>query len=282
MYYPKILKIFFILLITLAVSPTFADEEREVNFSKAPSSIAQWYKPTNKRQVWLHTMFRLRREMQAMGEYAAFEDKARLILWSDKFAKDYRSIGEMVPEWADELEMDWLKRLQIAARSGDFVGVGAAQRKIGNSCGGCHKEYRAVTAALYRGANFDRLMVEDGETMEELTFKKSMVGLSNAMNRIKIAVVDSRFDVAEAAHELMSQRLEDLAGSCGACHKTDRQRDYLLGEENMARVQKLVELIKARESKEAQRALGGVAVEICATCHGIHRTLADLRGFIDK
>lgn len=281
MYYPKILKLIFTLLITLALSPTFADEEREVNFSKAPSSIAQWYKPTNKRQVWLHTMFRLRREMQAMGEYAAFEDKARLILWSDKFAKDYRSIGEMVPEWADELEMDWLKRLQTAARSGDFAGVGAAQRKIGNSCSGCHKEYRAVTVALYRGADFDEVVVEDGETMEELKFKKFMGGLSSAMNRIKIALVDSRFEVATAAHELMSQRLEDLGGSCSACHKTDRQRDYLLGEENMARVQKLGELIAAKEVKEGQRVLGGVAVEICATCHGIHRNIADLRGFIE-
>ena len=282
MCYPKVLKLIFTLSITLTISPGFAGEAREVNFNKPPSSIEQWYKPANKRQVWLHTMFRLRREMQAMGEYAAFGDKERLLRWSDKFAKDYRSIGEMVPEWADELEVEWLERLQAAARSGDFEGVGAAQRKIGNSCSGCHKEYRAVTAALYRGANFDEVVVEDGETMEELTFKRSMVGLSNAMNRIKIAMVDSRFEVAETAHELMSQRLEDLAGSCGACHKTDRQRDYLLGEENMARVQKLGELIKAKEIKEGQRALGGVAVEICATCHGIHRTLADLREFIDK
>ena len=72
MCYPKVLKLIFTLSITLTISPGFAGEAREVNFNKPPSTIAQWYKPANKRQVWLHTMFRLRREMQAMGEYAAF------------------------------------------------------------------------------------------------------------------------------------------------------------------------------------------------------------------
>ncbi len=282
MRYPKVLKLIVTISTILFIPISHAEVEREVNLTKPPVSIGNWYKPANKRQVWLHTMFRLRREMQAMDEYSAFQDRKRLVSWSEKFVEDYRSIGKMVPEWADELEVEWAERLLTAARKGDFEGVGAAQRKIGQSCSGCHKEYRAVTAALYRGANFSEVVVEDGETMEELTFKKSMGGLSNTMNRIKIAVQDERFEVAESAYELMSQRLEDLSGSCGSCHKTDRQRDYLLGEENMARVTKLGELIAAKDIKESQRTLGGVAVEICATCHSIHRTLADLRAFIDK
>lgn len=265
-----------------ALSTTYAEEPREVTITKPPASIAQWYKPANKRQVWLHTMFRLRREMQAMGEYSAYQDRERLVSWSEKFVKDYKSIGKMVPEFKDELEVEWADRLLAAAKKGDFEGVGAAQRKIGKSCGGCHKEFRVVTAALFRGPNFSEVVVEDGETMEERTFKKSMEGLSTAMNRIKIAMTDKRFDVANSAHELMSRRLEDLTGSCSACHQTDRQKDYLLGEENMAKVKKLGELIEAKNIKDSQKALGSVAVEICATCHSIHRTLAQLRGFIDK
>ncbi|MCW8825075.1 MAG: cytochrome c [Gammaproteobacteria bacterium] len=266
----------------LVTTSGVTEEDRGVNLTKPPSSIEQWYKPANKRQVWLHTMFRLRREMQAMGEYAAYKDQPRLLDWSEKFVKDYKSIGTMVPEWKDELENEWADRLLIAAKAGDFEGVGAAQRKIGKSCGGCHKEYRAVTAVLHRGPNFSEVMIEDGETMEERSFKQSMEGLSTAMNRIKIAITDNRFDVATKSHELMSQRLEDLSGSCGACHQTDRQKDYLMGEKNMAKVQNLGELIEAKDVKEAQKSLGSVAVEICATCHSIHRTLADLREFIDK
>ncbi|MDH3354007.1 MAG: cytochrome c [Chromatiales bacterium] len=282
MYYRIVVKLIFTITVVLSLSIAHANEEQNISLSKPPTSIMQWYKPNNKRQVWLHTMFRLRREMQAIAEYSAYQDKRRLVTWSERFVKDYQSIGKMVPEWADELEVEWGARLLSAAKSGDFKGVGAAQRKIGKSCGGCHKEYRAVTAALYRGASFKDVMIEDDETMEESSFKKSMGGLSSSMNRIKIAMVDSRFEVAESAYELMSKRLKDLSGSCSACHKTDKQRNYLLGEQSMAKVKKLGALIKAKEVKQAQQTLGGVAVEICATCHSIHRTLADLREFIDK
>jgi cytochrome c556 len=285
MNYPKLNRLLFSLLLIIMASVSsraVADVDREVSLTKPPATIAQWYPPANKRQVWLHTMFRLRREMQAIGEYAAYQDRERLVSWSENFVKDYQSIGKMVPEWADELEVEWAERLLAAARAGDFDGVTTAQQKIGTSCGGCHKEFRAVTAALYRGPNFSEVKVEDGETMEERTFKKSMEGLSAAMNRIKIAITDNRLDVAEASHKLMNQRLADLGGSCSACHKTERQKNYLLGNENMAMVEKLGELIKAQDNKEAEAALGTVAVDICATCHSIHRTLSDLRGFIDK
>jgi len=259
-----------------------AEQPREVTLNLPPASIEQWYKPANKRQVWLHTMFRLRREMQAITEYAAYEDKAHLLSWSEKFAKDYRTIGEMVPEWSDELEVDLVDRLQVMAKKGDFAGIARVQKKIGQSCMGCHKEYRAVTAALYRGANFSAALVENSETMEELKYKESMAGLSSAMNRMVIAIADNRFDVANTAFALMGKRIADLKGSCGACHKTDKQRDYLLGTEAMSQIQKLGKLIEKKEVKASQRAIGGIAVEVCASCHSIHRTPSDLRAVIDK
>lgn len=43
-----------------------------------PSSLSQWYKPENKRQVWLHNMFKLRREMQAVEFYAQNQDPVLL------------------------------------------------------------------------------------------------------------------------------------------------------------------------------------------------------------
>ena len=52
--------------------PAYA--EPMVSLKKPPASLEQWYKPANKRQVWLHTMFRLRREMQAIAEYAKQDD----------------------------------------------------------------------------------------------------------------------------------------------------------------------------------------------------------------
>ena len=281
MSYHNAYKLLLVLFVTIGASTTYAEEALDVTITKPPSSIGEWYKPANKRQVWLHTMFRLRREMQAISEYSAYEDREHLVQWTNKFVEDYDSIGKMVPEWADELEVEQSEKLLDAANKGDYTTVAAVQQKIARSCMGCHKEYRAVTAALYRGTNFSDVVVEDSETMEEQKYKDAMTGLSTSMNRVKIAIDDSRFDVASSAYKLMSHRLNDLSESCSACHKTDRQRDYLLGEENMNEVKKLGELIEAKEVKQSQRALGGVAVKICATCHSIHRTLSDLRGFID-
>lgn len=277
----KMIKFLFAVSIGLTAMASLAQDDHEVIIKKPPASIGNWYKPENKRQVWLHTMFRLRREMQAISEYSAYEDKERLALWVGKFVEDYQRIGKMVPEWNDELEFELVERLQQAAKSGDYQSIGSIQQKIGRSCTGCHNEFRAVTAALYRGSNFRDVVVENSETMEELPYKDAMAGLNTAMNRIVIAISDERFEVAEQAYELMAHRVDDLAKSCGACHKTDRQRDYLMGEESINKVKLLGELIKKKDVKQSQRTLGNVAVEICATCHSIHRTLSDLREFID-
>ena len=70
-------QIFAILLLsTISVSSITATiaATPQVVLDKPPESLKQWYKPDNKRQVWLHTMFRLRREMQAINEYADQKD----------------------------------------------------------------------------------------------------------------------------------------------------------------------------------------------------------------
>jgi len=38
----------------------------------------------------------------------------------------------------------------------------------------------------------------------------------------------------------------------------------------------------AGKIKEGKQMLGSIAVHVCASCHGIHRTLSDLRRFIEK
>ena len=43
--------------------------ENEKGLVLPPESLAQWYKPANKRQVWLHTLFRLRREILTVFDY---------------------------------------------------------------------------------------------------------------------------------------------------------------------------------------------------------------------
>ncbi len=277
------LPLIFITLILLGLKPLVAEEQQgRITLSAPPASLAKWYKPANKRQVWLHTMFRLRRSMQAVAEYSALEDRERLVKWAEQLVKDYRSIAEMVPEWRDELELEWATKLLQAAKTMDSRTLASAQRRLGTSCNSCHNEYRPISAVLFRGPDFSSIKVEDEETLEEKSYGDVMAGLSTAMNRVKIGLEDGRYSAAQQANVLLTERLATLAGSCQACHREETQKDYLLGERNMAELRRLGKLIETRNVKQASRKLGHIAVAICATCHGVHRTLSDMRGVLVK
>ena len=83
-------------IIFLSLSVTSIAQEQTITLKKPPDTLAKWYKPANKRQVWLHTMFRLRREILAMNDYSEKGQQAELEKWSQKFIKDYQSINKFL------------------------------------------------------------------------------------------------------------------------------------------------------------------------------------------
>lgn len=267
----------------LSATPVYAgSEEKTVTLPIPPASLEEWYKPANKRQVWLHTMFRLRRSMQAVTQYSALEDRELLTKWAGKLVKDYNSIGDMVPEWRDELETEWAERLLAAAEALDKPVIERALFRLGKSCTGCHREYRAITAALYRTPDFSVVTVEDQETLEDMSYEDTMEGLSISLNRIVIALADQDIKAAKSARQKLVSRLDNLAGSCASCHKDEASREQILGNTNKGKLEKLGTLLEAGDIKESRHAVGDIAVSICARCHGTHRTLSDLREFIVK
>ncbi|MBT3403558.1 MAG: cytochrome c [Gammaproteobacteria bacterium] len=254
-----------------------AEQERSLNLP--PESIAQWYKPQNKRQVWLHTMFTLRRSMQAIEEYAALEDGERLDKWSAKFLTQYRSIAEMVPQWADEVEPQWADRLEQAVTKRQWSEVSTALGKLGMTCRSCHQDYRAVTAALYRAPKFDQIVVEDSETLEEVSFKDAMNSVTHSMNGFKIAVDDQRLEAAADHLQRFAQRMRDLGSSCASCHKDEITKSRILGADTTALFDELSEKLQG-DRQGIGRKLGELGVVVCARCHGVHRTLSDLTGLL--
>jgi hypothetical protein len=101
------------LVIGACIAPAFADDR--VGLDKPPASLEKWYKPANKRQVWLHTMFRLRREMQAIREYAEQDDQPGMKKWIARLDKDYNKIADMVPEWKKLIKPRLLPELEMFA-----------------------------------------------------------------------------------------------------------------------------------------------------------------------
>ena len=274
-------KILFSLLLLVCSQWSFAaGSDKEITLLLPPDSLGKWYKPANERDVWLHTMFRLRREMQAVTEYAALEKKDLLDKWLNKLQKDYLSIGEMVPEWADELETALLKKMFVVAGEGDLQKLQSLQRKLGKSCQSCHVDYKLTAAMRYRAPDFSSVMVESEETMEEEKYRKVMSRLSLLVNRVKIASDDGQSKKAVATLEELQLRLTDLGTSCEACHKGEEAKQSILGKKAQYSLGKLKQALAKGDKKTAGRHMGDFAVGVCAECHAIHRMQSNMRSLL--
>ena len=279
MTYKKQLWLVAITAILLASLSSHSVAEQERSFSLLPDSLSQWYKPENKRQVWLHTMFALRRELQAVDEYAAEGDLELTRKWTDKFTAHYRKLPEMVPEWQDEVELKETDRLEQAAQSGDFKTVASAVSRLQRNCRNCHREYRALTALRFRTPDFSTIDISD-EQGQPQKYGDHMEALSQTINRIKIATVDDRWSHAQKAVQQLRGQLHRLAESCESCHKDEPPRQRILGDGSSRTLDELDEALAQQQPKMAGRKLGEAAVVICARCHGVHRTLSDTRSFL--
>jgi hypothetical protein len=244
-----------------------------------PDSLAKWYKPENKRQVWLHTMFAMRRELQAVREYAERQDLERLRKWAERLAAHYREVPEMVPEWEDEVEPRILERLEQAVRDGDFRETAAAAKRLGGTCRSCHREFRALAAARYRGPQFEGIEVPDASGSGQ-EYGKHMKVLSRALNRVKIASEDGRWEAADRALGALRTGLDRLGETCSACHEDDVPRRRILGGDAQESLNEIAAGLTGKEQKTVGRYLGQAAVQVCARCHGVHRILSDLTGHL--
>ncbi len=244
-----------------------------------PESIAKWYKPMNKRQVWLHNMFKLRRSKHAVIDYAANQDKKHLLKWLKKFTANYIKIGEMVPEWKSELDLNNLNKLKDAAATDNFAGVGKYMKKLDKSCRVCHDDYRAITVLLHRSPDFKKRVINTEQG--EFTYKKYMLELTHIINRIIIAMADDMPSVAQTNIEKLQTGIKNLSTDCNNCHKQPTKNDLYFSQDLRNKLQNLITLLQQNKKKKAGSILGEVAVQACAICHGTHRSLYDVKQLIE-
>ena len=277
-HYIMLLKYFLLLTTTLFFFSNIAiADSDDISFQKPPASLKQSYKPQSKRNIWHHNMFKLRRESQAIEEYIEDNDTIHVKKWALQFASHYRKIAQLVPEWEDELELEWMDKLEAAARQGDLKKTAQALKKIQSSCKGCHGDYRAQVAALYRAPNFSKVHLQiNGEKTNYLNFMKLLM---RDMNRIKIAAEDGQKEKSQAALTALRSGIKQLRASCDDCHKTAEAKDYYLGDKAEALLDDLELAINKGKSGHA---LGKLAVHACARCHGSHRISSDLQRVINK
>ncbi len=258
------------LLIAFVVN-VFYKHKSSVNITKLPpASLSQWYKPENKRQVWLHNMFKLRREMQAVQYYADTNNEKLLNQWTDRLSEHYLKIGEMVPEWEEKLNTDAIVALQNTVKNKQLKDISSVLTELSESCTGCHIDYRSTVATRYRAPDFSNMVISPSVSLVD-----HMDLLTRQVNQIKIASGDGLTDVALSSLSDLKEGINTLGAICSDCHKHD-PRTY--PDETINNTLNLLEeSLKTGTLKEQGTELGTLAVIACARCHGTHRISYDER-----
>lgn len=259
----------------LAVGLVYMHKDSVQLVKLPPESLAAWYKPENKRHVWLHTMFNLRREMQAVKHYALLEQAEPLALWTERLNEHYQSIREMVPEWGGRLDQEGMSRLLAAQKAGEYDQIGPLLGDLKRNCDSCHTQFRAVTAALYRAPDFEQMRIKPSEPMSD-----TMQVLNQKVNNIKIAI--GAEDQPWALNSLgeLKAGIDQMGALCENCHSylpkayPDEIVKIALDELHTA--------LTSGDIKQQGEALGKVAVSACAQCHGTHRIPYDTRNLINS
>lgn len=265
----------FYLMTGAAIAPVYA--EAEMSLATPPASLEKWYKPGNERQVWLHTMFSLRREMQAVAHYAQQQDQAGMKKWAGRLEKNYLKIAEMVPEWKAEIKPRLFSELSMFISKGDAPRVEKTLQMIQRTCDDCHRSYQPLVAALYRSPHYDDISIQRAGG-EAHSFEDNMHALSASVNRILIALDDGNKSGALQSSRDLTGQLQNLGDSCQRCHEKDEYpRERILGRETQQRLTALESDINAGRVKDSQKLMGEIAVTVCARCHNTHRIVNDLR-----
>jgi cytochrome c556 len=265
------------LLIGIVGAIVYIHKDRVALIKTPPASLAQWYKPENKRQLWLHNMFKLRREMQAVRLYADNKEDGHLQKWAGQLSEHYLEIGEMVPEWKKKLDTNLIAELQQQVKSSNYQDITQTLDNLGKSCDSCHVDFRAITATIYRAANFSSIDTPGRST----SLKEHMKELTQQVNQIKIASEDGMPEVALASLSDLKKGMNTLGETCSICHTKD-EKDYP-GDAINNTIARLEESLVSGTLKDQGRELGTLAVTACARCHGTHRLAYDSRNlFVEK
>lgn len=264
----------FVLLIAIA-GLIYQHKDKATIVKLPPQELAQWYKPENKRQVWLHNMFKLRREMQAVQYYAENKDNKHLQKWTQQLNNHYKKIAEMVPSWGKKLDLNTLNQLDIAASIGDHQEILKSVTKLQESCDSCHSDYQAITALTYRAPDFSKISITP-----DTNFKRHMQTLTTQVNQIKIAAEDNMPELASKTLVGLQDSMNELGETCVECHKKDRKT--YPDQQMQTTLQSLASNLTSGTLKQQSQDLGTLAVLACARCHGTHRLAFGARTLLSQ
>lgn len=253
-----------VIILLLSAGLVYKHQDKVTLVKTPPIELALWYKPENKRQVWLHNMFKLRREMQAVEFYAQKQDAEHMNKWAQQLNEHYLKIADMVPSWQKKLALKTVTELKKHSEAKNFSSVLVQHKILQKNCDSCHDDFQAITALTYRTPDFSNIKITS-----ELSFVEHMDTLTRQVNQIKISAQDGNNSLALSSLSALTDSMTILGGSCVDCHKKNRQ---VYPSEMMNKTLKSLKVsLESGTAKQQGRDLGTLAVLACARCHGTHR-----------
>ena len=82
----------------------------------------------------------------------------------------------------------------------------------------------------------------------------------------------------ENASKQFQQELKLMGNNCSNCHKDDEPYERILGKSTLHSLEEMDMAIAEKNIRSVKMSLGETAVKVCARCHGVHRTLSEVRG----
>jgi cytochrome c556 len=182
----------------------------------------------------------------------------------------------MVPEWEDKLSSQILDNLNEQIEHNRFNDIPKTLKDLSQNCQSCHTDFRVTTAVFYRAPDFSEITLNSGITPDsKAPYTQHMDKLSKQVNQIKIASEDGMKDLALSSLSELIQGMNALGETCSSCHKNEIE-SY----PSKAMTETITQLEQSLETgtlKDQSRALGTLAVQACARCHGTHRMSYDAR-----
>ena len=256
-----------------------AGDTRQVLIEIPPESLANWYKPDNKRQVWLHTMFRLRQALQAVEIYVERDDKERLVQWASILHETYATVPDMVPQWRDASRQHLAADILAFAKTAEYQKLYDRIEQLQKACNDCHQKWQAPVTAIYRSPDYHKLKVKT--VQGDQSFIDFMHRVANTLGILKIAREDGELETARKATKTLARQFEELGTTCATCHKEAQSKERILGKttfETLALLENA--LTEPHDPKVSGQHLGTIGFSVCGRCHGVHRTLGMLRSQI--
>ena len=192
------------------------------------------------------------------------QNKLNINKWANQLSEHYLKIADMVPQWNKKLDQALIKNLNQNISEQRYQEVLYSLDNLQKNCAACHQDYQAVTALIYRSADFSSI-----KTSAELSFGSQMKSLTKQLNQIKIASEDGMTSLALNSLARLSDNMSQLGESCVDCHKKDK-RTYPNIQMNQT-LASLEQSLKTGTLKQQGRDIGTLAVLACARCHGTHR-----------